>query len=194
VLLGAPRGDPFKLDSYLLGVTATSSRTWEQMKANPGAKTLFTFQWTEPGPLAHLMANGGAIPNPITLEMSLLDLGGALFGGSSANYGAFDSLQDIQMDSNIHMVDRRGRVDIAYDVGGKRDSVRSVVDHEVIGLHVDSLVSTDGTFTLSGSSRNLAYASFGLSGALEYSLSSGIVVTSDFGSGSSYPSPTWSCK
>src|SRR6185436_277978 len=63
--------DPFKLDSYLTGVTAKSSQTWEQMKQNPTSKTTFTYDWTDTRPLAHWLANGGTIPNPITLRLSL---------------------------------------------------------------------------------------------------------------------------
>lgn len=188
------RVDPFRLDSYLVGVTATSSRTWEQMQADPTAKTTFTFQWTKEGPLARLLASGGTIPNPIRLELSLYELGGALFGLSEPDYGAFGSVQEILMDSKVHLVDRRGGIDITYDVSGAQDTVRSLVELSAIHLHVDSLVSTDGTIHLSGRSENLAFARGSLSGKLQYSLSGGIVVTSDFGDGSSYPDSRWACR
>src|SRR5687768_2942089 len=63
--------DPFVLDSYLVGVTATSDMTWEQMKANPTRRATFSYAWQSEGPLAHLLNDGAPLPNPIVVRMSL---------------------------------------------------------------------------------------------------------------------------
>jgi hypothetical protein len=190
--------DPFKLDSYLTGVTATSSQTWEQMKANPTSKTTFTYVWTDRGPLAHLLAGGGDIPNPFTLKMSLLELGGAALGLSDPDYGPFASVENALVESTIHMVDDRGGVDITYDVTGVKDTVKNLVESSSFGFDIQSLVSTDGTFHLSGDTKGLAFLGRGsLAGEINYTVSGGglsLLVTSDFGAGEAYATPRWECR
>jgi hypothetical protein len=190
--------DPFMLDSYLTGVTVTSSQTWEQMKANPTSKTTFTYEWTDRGPLAHLLANGGTIPNPFTLRMSLLDLGGAALGVSEPDYGPFASVEGALVESTIHMVDVRGGVDVTYDVTGVKDTVQNLIENSSFSFDIRSLASTDGTFQLSGDTRGLAFLGRGsLAGEINYSVSGGglsLRVTSDFGAGEAYPTPRWECR
>jgi len=190
--------DPFKLDSYLTGVTVTSSQTWEQMKANPTSKTTFTYTWTDRGPLAHLLANGGTIPNPFTLRMSLLDLGGAALGLSEPDYGPFASVEGALVESTIHMVDVRGGVDVTYDVTGVKDTVQNLIENSSFSFDIQSLMSTNGTFQLSGDTQGLAFLGRGsLAGEINYSVSGGglsLRVTSDFGAGEAYATPRWECR
>lgn len=190
--------DPFKLDSYLTGVAVTSSQTWEQMKANPTAKTTFTYSWTDKGPLAHLLANGGTIPNPFTLRMSLLDLGGAALGVTEPDYGPFASVEGALVESTVHMVDSRGGVDITYDVTGVKDTVKNLVENSSFSFDIQSLVSTDGTLHLSGDTQGLAFLGRGnLAGEINYTVSGGglsLLVTSDFGAGEPYATPRWECR
>ena len=189
--------NPFELDSYLVGVTATSSQTWDQMKANPTSRTTFTYDWTEPGPLSHLLADGGQIPNPIVLEMSLVDLGSAALGLTAADYGPFESVQNMQMESKVHMLDDRAVAQITYDVTGRLDSVKNVVEAGSLRFDVDSLSATDGTYQLRANTSGLAYLGRGeLAGELSYSVTGNgvsVTVTSDFGAGAAYPVPRWEC-
>jgi hypothetical protein len=191
-------GNPFDLNSYLVGVTATSSQTWDAMKANPTSKTTFTYQWTELGPLSHLLADGGEIPNPIVIRMSLLELGGAALGVTKADYGPFESVQNLQMESKIHMIDDRPPASIAYDVTGRRDSVKNVVEAASLQFDVDSMASTDGAYQLSGNTTGLAFLGRGeLAGEIRYAASGNginVKVTSDFGAGAAYPVPRWECR
>jgi len=189
--------NPFELDTYLLGVTATSSQTWDEMKANPTSRTTFTYNWTELGPLSYLLADGGQIPNPIVLEMSLVDLGSAALGLTSADYGPFESVQNVQMESKVHMLDDRAVAQIAWDVTGRMDSVKNVVEAGSLRFDVDSLSATDGTYQLRADTSGLAYLGRGeLAGELSYSVTGNgvsVTVTSDFGAGAAYPVPRWEC-
>jgi hypothetical protein len=189
--------NPFDLESYLVGVTATSSQTWEQMKANPTSRTTFTYNWTERGPLAHLLADGGDIPNPIVIRMSLLELGGAALGLTLPDYGPFESVHNIEMESKIHMIDDRAVATIAYDVTGRRDTVGNVADAGSLRFDVDSLSSSDGIYQLSGDTNGLAFLGTGkLAGEINYAASGNgvsVLVTSDFGAGEAYPVPRWEC-
>jgi hypothetical protein len=190
--------EPFSLDSYLLGVTATSSRTWSEMKANPSARTTFTYEWTEEGPLAHLLADGGPIPNPIVLEMSLIELGGATLGLTEVDYGPFESVQDMLVESKIHMIDQRDVVNVTYDVTGRRSTVRDLVTSGSLSFDVDGMFSADGRFSMTGNTTGLAFIGRGsLAGEIEYSISgstAGLKVISDFGAGMAYPTPRWGCR
>jgi hypothetical protein len=189
--------NPFQLDTYLLGVTATSSQTWDEMKVNPTSRTTFTYNWTEVGPLSNLLADGGQVPNPIVLEMSLVDLGSAALGLGSADYGPFESVQNVQMESKVHMLDNRAVAQIAYDVTGHKDSVKNVVEAGSLRFDVDSLSATDGTYQLHADTSGLAYLGRGeLAGELSYSVTGNGVnvrVTSDFGAGAAYPVARWEC-
>jgi hypothetical protein len=190
--------DPFSLDSYLLGVTARSSRTWEEMKRNPTARTTFTYDWTELGPLGHLLADGGTVPNPIVIQMSLLELGGAALGITEVDYGPFESVQDLEVESKIRMVDDVDLASVAYDVTGRRTTVRRLVELGSLSFDVESLVSTDGAITFSGDADGLAFVGRGsLAGEIRYSVSGAgaeLLVTSDFGAGNAYPVPRWECR
>jgi hypothetical protein len=190
--------NPFALESYLLGVTATSSRTWSEMKADPTARTRFTYDWTETGPLAHLLADGGPIPNPIVLELSLVELGGGVLGFSEVDYGPFASTQNLLVESSIHMVDERGGASIAYDVRGRQSTVRQLVESRSLGFDIDSLVSTTGKLALHGDTHGLAYVGRGtLAGEIHYRATgteTSVRVISDFGGGMAYPTPRWECR
>jgi len=190
--------NPFDLNSYLVGVTASSSQTWAEMKANPTSKTTFTYQWTELGPLSHLLADGGEVPNPIVIRMSLLERGGAALGLTKADYGPFESVQNLRMESKIHMIDDRPPAAIAYDVTGRRDSVKNVVETNSLQFDVDAMVSTDGSYQLDGDTSGLAFLGLGeLAGEIRYAASGNgiaVIATSDFGAGAAYPVPRWECR
>jgi hypothetical protein len=190
--------DPFSLDSYLRGVTARSSRTWEEMKRNPTARTTFTYDWTELGPLGHMLADGGPVPNPIVLQMSLLELGGAALGFTEVDYGPFESVQNLEVESKIHMVDDVDLASVAYEVTGRKTTVERLVDLGSLSFDVESLVSTDGVVTFSGDAEGLAFVGRGsLAGEIRYSVSgpgADLLVTSDFGGGNAYPVPRWECR
>ena len=191
------KDNPFVLDSYLKGVTAVSSRTWQEMQSNPTAKTTFTYHWTDKGPLSHLLADGGEVPNPVVLNLSLIDIVGGGLGLSKPDFGPFESIAKLEMESKIHMVDDRGDVQVDYDVTGQRASVASVIDAENIVFDVDAMKGTNGDLQLIGATTGLAFLGRGkLGGEINYTSAgsvTGVIVTSDFGAGNAYGVPRWEC-
>src|SRR5690606_33597748 len=103
--------------------------TWDEMKRDPSLPVRFTFTWTELGPLSHLLADGGEVPNPIDVQMSLLELGGDALGyDGGAAYGAFASVQQILLESSVQHHGVNGALDVKYQAHAPQISVQQLND------------------------------------------------------------------
>ncbi len=191
--------NPFALDSYLRGVVTHSSHDWEEMKRDPSLPVEFTFEWSELGPLSYLLADGGAVPNPIVVTMSLLELGGDALGyDQGAAYGAFASVQTVLLESSVEYRQKRGAFDVQYLAHAPRISVQQLNDSGRLPFTFEKVHATDGSTALLAEAQDVVYLNPDrLSGSLRYSLVGdsleGITVVSDFGDGQVRPTVTWSC-
>jgi hypothetical protein len=192
--------NPFSLDSYLRGVVTQSSHSWEEMKRDPSLPVRFSFAWTELGPLSHLLAAGSEVPNPIEVQMSLLELGGDALGyDGGAAYGTFASVQEILLESTVEHQHVNGALDVTYHAHAPRISVQQLNDSGRLPFMFELLRATDGTSTLHAEAQDVVFKTPDrLSGQLAYSLkngqsAAGVTVVSDFGDGQQRPMVTWSC-
>ncbi len=189
------RDSVFELDNYLVGVDADNELSLQEMIADPFRKNTFTYSFEEPGPLGHLMNGGEEIPNPFEVRLSLFD---AAFGtGGEGDFGPFDSVLDVEMDSLVSVSDPRGEVTVTYDVRANRDSARSVATASLLDFEVESIAAGDGEYLIETDAAEISFVGRGsLAGTIDYRLSGPDVdvrVTSDFGQGASYPTPVWGC-
>lgn len=197
--------DPFTMDSYLTGVTATSELTFEQMRRDMSARTTLTYTWEGEGPLAHLLNDGEPIPNPFTMRLSLQDLlaltgGGGFFGSGEpfgGDLGPIDSVLDVEMESSVRFRDQRDDTVIEYDVDVEPGTVRTIAASGSLRFDVHQITASAGPLELRGDATALSFVQRGLlAGPIEYSVSGPDVdlrVTSDFEDGLSYPMTSWSC-
>jgi hypothetical protein len=206
--------DVFDMNSYLAGVHVQSSMTFSEMIANPSRENVFAYTYDGPGPLGHLMNGGEPLPESFELALSLEDMLYALdpFGlfssdsASPADYGPFNSLLDVRIDSLVEYDDVRsgtsndGDVTVTYTVSTSRDSVREVAANEALAFEVERITSSHSSLVADGDAADLRLVSQGtLAGEIRYTIQGEldaevhILVTSDFGEGASYPEPLWAC-
>ena len=192
--------DPFVMDTYLTGATATSSLTIDQMQADLFARTTITFQWEAEGPLSHLLNGGEPVPNPFTLSVSMADLGEYALGFDLApgepNFGPLASALDTLVSSEVTFVDDQRAARVEYEALGKTAPLKQVAASGV-GFDVKSIRATSSALVLSGAASSLNYLARGtLAGVIEYNVEGPgvhLVAESDFGSGSAYPTVRWRC-
>jgi hypothetical protein len=192
--------DVFDVESYLEGAHVQSTLSFEEMWQNPTKKNVFTYTWETEGPLAHLMNDGDPIPETFDLELSLIDLIqlGFSFGPREpADFGPFNSVLDVELDSVVEYDDERSGTTVTYTVRTLRESMHEVASSAALAFEVETITATDGKLDLEGDAGNLRFVSTGtLAGSIEYSVTGSevdLVVTSDFGEGASYPEIAWSC-
>jgi hypothetical protein len=153
--------DPFLMESYLTGVTATSSLTIDEMKADLFARNTITFSWADLAPLAHELNGGQPIPNPFTISVSFADLAEYLWGTDLAkgdpDLGPLDSVLDMKVDSEVVLSDSIGSTHVEYDVAGLRGTLREVSANGV-AFDVKHILATNGEYSQEGSATDLRYA------------------------------------
>jgi len=153
--------DPFTIDTYLKGVTAESSLTIAEMKADLFARTTITFSWTELGLLSDELNRGRPIPNPFTISVSFADLAQFVWGldlaSGDPNLGPLDSIQDMKVDSEVVLRDDVGATHVEYDVDGLAGTIRGVAANGV-SFGVKRIEATNGAYRMTGSASGLRYA------------------------------------
>jgi hypothetical protein len=189
--------DPFVLDSYVTGATATSTLTIQEMEANLGTRNAITFTWEQPAELASVLNGGAEIPNPFTIKVSFYDLAKWVFGlnlgSGSPVLGPLDSLFDLETDSTVVLRDEKGATTIEYDVAGLTATLREI-QNRGISYQVNSIAAHSGDYRLTGSANHLSYRD-GLIGRFEYRVSGpeGDVLITDSYDPSTGLETTWKC-
>jgi hypothetical protein len=192
------RDDVFDLDTYLAGVHVQSEVDIAEMLQHPDRRYGFAFTWSGPGPLAHMLNAGAPLPDGFTLQLSITDF----IQMQPADFGPFQSLFALELDSTVDYVTHDPDADIEYRVSAVRDSLDHIATHAALAFTVDHLAGTHGELALHGTSKDLAYVMHGvLAGSVDYDLSGTLDgravdmhVLEDFGPGSSMPTTTWRCK
>lgn len=206
--------DVFDMNSYLAGVHVQSTLGFLEMLQNPTKKNVFTYTYDGPGPLGHLMNDGEPLPETFELSLSLDDMLGTLdpFGGFAsepgppANYGPFDSVMNVRVESLVSYDDEQyvggvtgdGTVSVQYEVRTRRDSVGHVAASAALDFDVERITGHYRDVTAEGDASDLRFVSTGvLAGQIHYRVQNEenvhIQVTSDFGEGAAYPEADWSC-
>jgi hypothetical protein len=94
--------------------------------------------------------------------------------------------------------DPRGDVTVTYRVRATRDSAASVALGSILDFEVESIAADDGTYRIETDAAEISFVGRGsLAGRIDYRVEGPDIdlrVTSDFGSGASYPEPAWRCR
>lgn len=197
--------DPFDMESYLIGLRASYEMTFEEMWTHPARQNRWVFTWDRPGPLAHLVNDGEPVPERFEMQLSLNDLIDIVYGaGGQTDLGLFDSILDVEMQSEVHLEDSRpvrmsGGFDdavVRYDVGIRRQSVRSINAGAALDFDVRELTTTLDNQRLEATESTLHYGAGGvglLAGLVAFDTPRASV-ESDFAEGARYPEQRWSCE
>jgi hypothetical protein len=188
----------FDLDSYLSGVHIQSDVGFTEIVANPDKKHAFVFRWDSVGPLGHLLNDGEPLPDGFTLQLSLSDF----FSRHASDFGPFESVFQVELDSVVDYVDQRSDADVEYLVSTRRDAMKRIATSESLAFVVDHLSSQSASLTLDGDTGDLTFVHLGeLAGRIDYTFGGKLAgksvklrVRSDFGEGAAYPESEWSCR
>lgn len=192
--------DPFRLESYLVGVEVETSLTLDEMLRDFERRNTFYFTYREPGPLVDLLNGGEPLGLDFTVEVSIADIASLVLPWVStegADFGPLLSLVEAEMISCVELSDTSGNTVVEYRADGRRDTIASIAGVGEIGFDIDAVVATDGRYTLLGDAADLRFLGVkNLAGEIVYEVSGDDVwleVTSDFGAGQEWPITFWDC-
>lgn len=195
--------DPLRLDSYFADPFVQVEHSFEEMEADWNLVNTYTFTYSGPGPLAHLLNGGEALPESFQIQLSLWDFIYLYFGisreGVDHDFGPLESLGEVVMDSAGTLDEKRDGIAIGYDFAGGRATVSDLGSSRTVAFELVGLGAARGPLVLDTDATDLRYAGDvrGLAGALRYTIRGGaggdVVVDADFGEGALYPVSTWSC-
>lgn len=192
--------DPFVIDSYLTGVTATSSLTIDQMKADLQARSTIRFSYTGLGPHSHELNGGQPIPNPFTIRISFADLAKFIWGWDLSNgepdLGPLESVLNLNVDSYVTLRDAIGETSVEYDVAGIPGTLRETAANGV-SFDVRSIRASRRSYFMDGQATDLRFAAGAgsLVGSFEYRVQGpgGDLLVTDTYDPAAGMTVTWSC-
>ncbi len=192
--------DPFRLESYLRDVHVETTMTLDEMLEDLERRNELIFTYREAGPLVDLLNDGEAFGRIFTVEVSLYDILSLIdpsFASEGADFGPLLSLVEAEMISCVELRDTKGSTVVEYQADGSRGTISEIAGAGEIGFDIDTIVATDGRYTMLGDATDLRYlGSKNLAGEIVYDVSGDdlrLGVTSDFGSGQAWPVTFWDC-
>jgi hypothetical protein len=194
--------DVLDLEAYLTGARITTSLSFDEMMDNPTAVNEYMLTWTGYGPLGHLMFPEGERPDPqiAIIHASLWDFANLLLdlGEPVADFGPFARLVDLEVHSDVKLIDRRDGIDVAYTFDAPRAPLHVFHDRQSVAFELHGLAATDGRVTLQGAAADLTVLGRGtLAGVLIYAVDGisvdDVRVVDDFGNGAGYPEASYWC-
>lgn len=191
----------FDLGSYLTDAKVETSLSFEEMLNNFDAKNEYRISWVDYGPLADVMFPDGRPEEQVfVVEASLTDLAYLAFGITEnlPDFGPFESLPDLEIESNVDLLDSRDNVKVTYSFGGQRQSLGHFHTKDQVAFELRSLAAEGEGIVLQGEAADLRVLGRGsLAGPLVYAVDGvsvdGIRVVDDFGSGMGYPEASYWC-
>lgn len=191
----------FDLAAYLEGAEVDSALTFDEMLEDFEAENIWRITWTGYGPLADVMfPEGRPDAQQFVVRASLYDLALLVLGETDdlPDFGPFENLPDLELDSLVHLVDARDGVTVAYDFGGTRQSLGHFHTEGQVAFELRSLVAEGEGVVLQGEAADLRVLERGtVAGPLVYAVDGvavdGVRVVDDFGDGSGYPEASYWC-
>lgn len=193
--------DVFDLASYLTDAQVETSLSFEEMLEDIEAPNTYQITWAGDGPLAAvLFPDGPPAERRFVVEASLLDLAMLALGYTAdlPDFGPFERLPDLELESAVDLKDARDGVNIGYAFTGERQSLGHFHTAGQVAFELHTLVAEGDGVVLQGEAADLRVLGRGaLAGPLVYAVDGvaidGVRVVDDFGDGGGYPEASYWC-
>lgn len=193
--------DVFDLGSYLTDAEVETSLSFEEMIDDFNAKNEYRIRWAGYGPLADVMFPDGRPEEQVFIvKASLIDLAYLALGVTAdlPDFGPFENLPDLEIESNVDLLDTRDGAQVTYTFSGRRQSLGHFHTEAQVAFELRSLVAEGEGIVLQGEAADLRVLGRGsLAGTLVYAVDGvsvdGIRVVDDFGDGAGYPEESYWC-